>query len=127
LPIVALEHEIYFVTGLGPEIAARNRRIRPADLLEDLTDGECLKQVAVLSKSRGICLCDLLRVRLSSPGHHAGIDHVDLGVLDDPGTEGGAPGRETVDEEDGVEKLGVVLRRRPLRPIAPAAAVMLST
>ena len=64
---------------------------------------------------------------IKQPGHHAGIDHVDLGVLDDPGTEGGAPGRETVDEEDGVEKLGVVLRRRPLRPIAPAAAVMLST
>jgi len=66
LPIVALEHEIYFVTGRGPEIAGRNRRIRPADMLEDRTDGECLKQVAVLSKSRGICLCDLLRVRLSS-------------------------------------------------------------
>src|ERR1700722_1220208 len=71
--------------------------------------------MAVFSERRGIGLCDLFRGETEQPGHDAGIEYVHLGVLDDPGAKGGAPGREAVNEEDGFEELDVVLSRRPLQ------------
>lgn len=114
LAVVALKHEIHLLARFATEVSGRHRRIRPADLLVDFPDRERLKEMTVLGQGCGRRLCDLLRGEIEQPGHHSRIDHVHLGMLDDPGAEGRAPCREPVNEEDGLKELDVVLRCRPV-------------
>jgi hypothetical protein len=115
LAVITLKYEIHLITRLGAEVPGRYRRVRPADLLEDLPYRERFEQVAVLGKRRGCGLRDLLRAEIQQPGHDTGIDHVHFGVPGDPGAEGRPPRGETVDEEDGLEELDVVLRSGPVQ------------
>ena len=68
LAVIAFKDEIGFVARFGAEVPGRNRRVRPADLLEDLPDCECLQEVAVLGEGRGCRLGDLLRGEVEQPG-----------------------------------------------------------
>jgi len=114
-PIVLLvlrpmfQHQVDFVADGGPEVPGRDRGIRPTGLLEDLTDREGFDEVAVIRERSRVPLRDLLEGKVQQPCHHAGINHVHLGMTGDAGAQGRAPGGQALDEEDRFEQLDVVL------------------
>ena len=77
----------------------RDHLIRPADLLEDLADGERLHQVPELGQGGRVPAVDLRRAEPEQPARQPGVDDVHFRVSGRSLAQCLAPGGQPLDHE----------------------------
>jgi hypothetical protein len=97
--IPGLKNKINLIPVLGPEVGSRGYLCRPAQLLEDLADGERLDEMPELSQHSWVAAADLRGAEPEQPAGQPRVDDVHLGVCGDPFAKGGAPRWQPLDHE----------------------------
>src|SRR5262249_39662704 len=91
--IVTFKNEVDLIGGRSTKVADRDWRVPPADLFQDLTDGERLDQMTVVTQHGRVRPGDLFRSQPGEPSHDASANEMKLGLPRHPRSQCRAPGR----------------------------------